>query len=353
MCYVKRMAVLSLVVWCLGGGVSFGLTAYIPHLTPHSASWASYLQVDNSNTSAASFTLTLYNNGIAVYQGTLSVNGLSEKSFLIDFQNTSLCGVITYSDPQLNFRCTYVSSGGGMAEFALTGDRFQTLGCYFSDLSSSITWKGMALTNFTSTLATLTLYAIGGGSILGSTTISINPNSKVGGLYTQWFPSINFSTIKKIVAVSNTALCGVVISGDSSNSRLLFTPASELSSFTGSAPTMDLTGTWRGTWNSLATSVITRASSGQITAQVTQQGSNLTGTLALTSTDCGNIQGIALTGTVSGNTASFNASYYCQSDLASLAFTTGVIASNTMTGTYQTNVNGAYYDHGTFTLTKY
>lgn len=62
---------------------------------------------------------------------------------------------------------------------------------------------------------------------------------------------------------------------------------------------------------------------------------------------------IDLTATVSGNTASFNGSYYCQSDCASSAFTSGVIEGNTMSGTHQTNVNGAYYDRGTFALARY
>jgi hypothetical protein len=347
---MKRLAAVALLIWCLGGGVSLALEAYIPHITPGSGDWTTYLQVDNNKLSTASFTLILYANGIQVYQANHTVNGLSES--LLQFSTlaaTADSGVISYTDAQLAFRCTYRSSAGGLAEFPLTDGRYQTLGCYFSDISSDITWKGLALANLNSTPATVRLYAIGGGSILGNTTITISPYSKALGLYTQWFPSISFSAIKKIIAASSVGLCGVVISGDATNSRLLFTAASELSSFdTGIPSAGDVSGAWVGTWHSLDTPT----DGGQLTLQATQQGSAFSGTLAISNTDCGDVQGIQMTGTVSGSNVTFSGSYNCQGDLATLAFTNGLIVGNTMSGMYQTNVNGNYYDRGTFAVVK-
>jgi hypothetical protein len=228
---IKRIVAVSSLVWCLMGGVSFAFTAYMPHITPRSDFWATYLQVDNSDTSTATFTLTLYDRGVQVFHQTYSIGALNEASLRIDFQSSYLCGIITYTEPKLNFRCTYLSSGAGMAEFTLTGDRYETLGCYFSDLSPEIDWKGIALTNFNSTSATVTLYAVGNGHTLQSTNVAINPNSKVVGTYEEWFPHLSFSAIKKIIVESNRPLCGVVISGDSTNEHLLFTAATELPSF--------------------------------------------------------------------------------------------------------------------------
>lgn len=347
---IKRLVAFALVIWCLGCGVSFGLEAYIPHITPSSGAWASYLQVDNNKLTASSFTLTLYSSGVQVYDGNHTVNGLSES--LIQFSTlapTADCGVISYTDAQLAFRCTYWSSGGGLAEFALNDGRYQTVGCYFSDISPDITWKGLAVANLNSTQATVRLYAVGGGSTLGNTTITVNPYSKVVGLYTQWFSGVSFSAIKKIIAVSSVGLCGVVISGDAINSRLLFTAGAELASFdTGSPTAGDVTGTWVGTWHSTDSPT----DGGQLTLQATQQGNAFTGTMAITDTDCGDVQGIQVTGAVSGNTATFSGSYDCQGNMASLAFTNGIIVGNAMTGTYQTNVNGNYYDRGTFAVVK-
>jgi hypothetical protein len=228
---IKRIVAVSSLVWCLMGGVSFALTVYMPHITPRSESWATYLQVDNSDNSSATFTLTLYDRGVQVFDQTYSIDGLSERSLRIDFQSSYLCGLITYYETKLNFRCTYLSSSAGMAEFTLTGNLYDTLGCYFSDISPVIDWKGIALTNFHSTTATVTLYAVGDGRTLQSTNVSINPNSKVVGTYEEWFPRISFSDIKKIIVESDRSLCGVVISGDSTNEHLLFTAATELSSF--------------------------------------------------------------------------------------------------------------------------
>lgn len=347
---IHRLAARALLLWCLSCSASFGLDAYIPHITPSSGPWASYLQVDNNKLTSASFILTLYAGGVEVYQGSHSVNGLSESII----QCAALapgadCGVINYTDTQLTFRCTYWYSGGGLAEFALNDSRYQTVGCYFSDISPDITWKGLALTNFHSTPATVHLYAIGGGSVLGNTTISINPFSKVVGLYTEWFPTLAFSAIKKIIAVSDVGLCGVVISGDAANIRLLFTAGTELASFdAGTPPTADVTGTWIGTWHSLDTPT----DRGQITLDATQQGNTFSGSLAITNTDCGNVQGISVNGTVSGTTVTFSGRYNCQGNVATLAFTNGIIVGNAMTGAYQTNLNGNYYDRGTFAVVK-
>ena len=105
------------------------------------------------------------------------------------------------------------------------------LGFYFSDFTPEVAWKAITITNMNATAADVKLYALGNSSILGCRNISIASRSKDVGLYTKWFPYVNFSDIKEIVAVSAAPLCGVSISGNGGNSFLLFTSAADAVGF--------------------------------------------------------------------------------------------------------------------------
>ena len=83
-----------------------------------------------------------------------------------------------------------------------------------------------------STPADVTLYAIGGGSILGTHTMTIAPKAKAVGIHSVWFSSLNLSQVESIVAVTgSSSLCGIAIGGDIAQTRLLFTPATPVSNF--------------------------------------------------------------------------------------------------------------------------
>ncbi len=337
----------------LAPGKSSALEVYIPHITGGTANWTDILQVDNIGLTSQTFTLTLYADSETVYQQALSVSGFSERViYPKNLAPTAEAGLITYSSSMLNFRLSYENTdGGGVAEFRLTEDAYPILGLYFSDFSSDLTWKGLCLGNLNASAATVKLYAIGSGNILGSTTITISPYSKVTGIHTKWFPSLAFGDIKKIVAVSSLNLSGLASSGDGTSSFLLFTPAAEITEFsTGAAAvtTTDITGTWSGTWRS--TDYFGESGSMVITA--VQTGNTFTATGSFGDTDCGDVSGVSLSGTVSGSTVTFDGSYDCSGNIATLGFTNGVVVGSSMAGSYLQNVNGDYYDAGTFTLTK-
>ena len=70
---------------------ALALETYIPHITGGDATWTDYLQVNNNTPSAASFTLTLYNNGTQIYSQVLSVGGLSRSQIELKVLNPK-CG---------------------------------------------------------------------------------------------------------------------------------------------------------------------------------------------------------------------------------------------------------------------
>ncbi len=208
-----------------------GYTVYIPHITGGASDWNEYIQVDNLSSAAASFTLTLYgSSGETLYSANSSVAAL-DKTILYpkSINSGAMSGMITYSEPKLNFRTTQENNiGGGVAEFRLTDDLGDALGFYFSDVVSSIGWKGMALTNFSDTTAYVSLTVYGDGGIAGIVNVSIGPKQKIVGLYGDWFPLVDFTQVQVIKAESTVptaapGFSGVAISGDLTNSLLLFT----------------------------------------------------------------------------------------------------------------------------------
>lgn len=109
------------------------------------------------------------------------------------------------------------------------------------------------------------------------------------------------------------------------------------------------TGTWTGQWISDFNEY------GSITATIVQTGAVLSGVMTVTNTDCGTLSNLALYGSVSNaNVYSFEATYNCDGDIATLEYTNGVIAADgeTMAGDYTVYVNGEYYDSGTFDVTR-
>ena len=205
---------------------------FIPHITGTGGYWQDYLQVDNNDASPSSFTLTIYDKGIQVYQDSFTVDG--QGSSLMDLKTLvpyaeSACGVITYDSELLYFRLSYEQrSGGGVAEFRLTDDLYPAIGFYFSDYIPEVSWKAIAVSNMNSIRASVKLYAVGNGGIIGCADVAIAPLSKEVGLYTKWFPEIGFDEIDAIFAVSTQDLCGVTISGNATQSFLLFTAAAEV-----------------------------------------------------------------------------------------------------------------------------
>ncbi len=325
---------------------------YMPHLTGGFADWGDFLTVDNTGLLSATVTVTLYNDdGTSVYSGSHSVSALGESVInLKQLNSTAHSGKVSYTGDTLNFRLSYVNNtGGGVAEFRLTGNQGSVLGFFFSDFESVTAWKGIALTNHGATSATVKLYAVGGGQVLGSTAdITISPYRKISGFHTAWFPALAMNQVKKIIAVSSVAtMGGIVITSDLTSSKMLFTAAVPFESFSPGDVVGDFTGTWRGEWVSDEPGY-----SGDMIAYLVQTGSQVVGTADVDDTDCGDVRKVPVTGTVTENLIAINATYNCDGHIATLAFTQGSKIRNTIYGTYQQNVDGRFYDSGTFSLVK-
>lgn len=110
----------------------------------------------------------------------------------------------------------------------------------------------------------------------------------------------------------------------------------------------DFTGSWSGSWVSGSTD------SGGIAASITQTGSNLAGNITVTKTDCGTFSNLLLTGSATGNSASFEANAICSLDQSynELEFTNGTLASNQISGTYVVYSDGDLWDAGSFTINR-
>jgi plastocyanin len=235
----KILAVLLFVfAWTLLCGKALALSTYIPHITSGENNWTDYLQINNNTPSAASFTVNLYSNGIQIYSQVLSVGGLSRSQIELKALNPNAeTGIITYTEPGLVFRVSYKNTGGGVAEFRTIDTLGSDIGFCFSDFTTFVQWKGLAIANMGTTPENVTLYAIGGsvqgsgGSILGTHTETIAPKDKIVGVHSVWF-SVDLSQIESIVAVTGSpSLCGIAISGETALSRPLFTPATVVSNF--------------------------------------------------------------------------------------------------------------------------
>ncbi len=239
---MKKFA--AIVLFVIAGtflcGNVFAYETYLPHLTSGSGLWDDYLQANNNTSTEASFTVTLYSNGAEVYSGVHAVAGLSVS--LIELKQLAPAaetGKITYDEPGLNFRLSYENTGGGVAEFKTIDTLNSAVGLYFSDFTPSVTAKGMAIANFGPETAKVGLHAVGKDAVRQVVTVQIEPNEKIVGLHTGWFPAVDFSDIESIVAVADSPyLCGIAICSDADGSHLLFTPAARVFNLNGGQPSI-------------------------------------------------------------------------------------------------------------------
>lgn len=211
-------------------------TVYLPHISGPVAGWIDYLQADNLGMTSASYTLTLYGaGGVQIYSGVQAVPARSKVALQIKnlqpgTTENALAGKITYEDSGLNFRLSqHYTTGGGVAQFGLTDTLSSKLGFFFSDFMPTLNTKGLALTNFGATAVTVTLEAVGNGSVTpASTTVTINPNEKFIKTYEDLF-NLSVSDVQVITAsTSSPTLAGVVVTSESDLGFLLFTVAAPI-----------------------------------------------------------------------------------------------------------------------------
>ena len=110
----------------------------------------------------------------------------------------------------------------------------------------------------------------------------------------------------------------------------------------------DFSGNWTGTWTD-------GSLTGDLIATITQSGTTLSGKCTVTSPmPCSTLRDIPITGTVTGNTASFQGSTVCPVDNSTFEsrYTNGVLSGNSLSGFYSIDVNGAFYDSGTYSMTR-
>ena len=210
---------------------------YIPHITSN-PEWTDYLLIDNNSAFDASYTLTLYtSSGIETYNAVHDISANSEAVLQPKtLAPTASNGIILSTNKDLFFRYFYESNNGGVAEFKLNkeGNVYTQAGFYFNSTAGLVEWKGLAITNFSNTATYITLYAYGNGGLLGTVSDGIPGNGKLVGVHTRWFPSVDIDDLKRIIVVASNnllSLGGIVICGNSDNSSLLFTNASNASGF--------------------------------------------------------------------------------------------------------------------------
>jgi hypothetical protein len=337
----KLLAVLLFVI--LGTffyGNALALDTYIPQITTGANYWTDYLQVNNNASSTATFTLTLYGStGAQIYSQPHSVGGRNRSQIELKALNSSAAtGKITYTETGLVFRVSYESQDGGVAEFKTIDSLGSNIGFYFSDFSSLVQWKGVAIANMGTTNTNVTFYVLGGGSILESHTETIAPKAKLVGndFNLSWLSGLNLSQIESIIAVADSSsLCGIAISGDTVNSRLLFTPAIPVSNFTSPGGAASVSGTWSGMGYSSQTGSL------PTTLILSQSGNSVWGTW----------DGLAVTGTVSGDQLTLRFTPFIQSGVSVTGGGSATVTGNSMSGTLWMTVASTTVN-GTFTATR-
>ena len=213
-------------------------SVYLPHLTGSSApGWTDIFQADNMGEAPASFTLTLYNAGAQVFSQAYTVAAKSKLVLNIKTQvsGTGTTGIVTYTDTALGFRYSYVSDTGGLAEFYLGGTLRSAVALYYSDFSTVLVNKGAAVANLTGASQSVTLYALGAGSVLGQYTTTIGAYGKIIGAPSTWFPALAASQVEKIIAVAGSAcLDALAIGSDATLARMVFVPGQDAYPFVSS-----------------------------------------------------------------------------------------------------------------------
>ena len=113
----------------------------------------------------------------------------------------------------------------------------------------------------------------------------------------------------------------------------------------------DFAGYWAGTWYESSP----QTDSGALNFTITQSGSELTGTVNAYGTDCNDFTGLSLSGTVTDDVASIEASAYCSMNgqTYSLEYTNGTLSGNTFEGNYTVrNPGGSTNSSGTILVTR-
>jgi uncharacterized protein (TIGR03437 family) len=109
-------------------------------------------------------------------------------------------------------------------------------------------------------------------------------------------------------------------------------------------PTASLTGTWTGAWGSIPVP----SAYGPLSATLTQTGTGVTGTVTLTDSPCFTVGSVS--GSITGDTVSFNGSFPVQQQVAFSA--TLDSSANSLTGTYEVSTGACLGDFGVFTAKK-
>lgn len=321
----------------------------IPHLTAENTAWGSFIQADNLDATSQTFTLTLFRDGEQVFTQEYTIAGLERQIInLSEIAPNGVCGKIEYQSANLLFRLSYESfNGGGLAEFALDGDTSKELSFLFSDFSTSIEWKGIAIANLSDQEVNGTLYALGTTAVLDQTNITVPAKTRIRGVHSSYFPDLTFQEVKRFVLVAEEPLSGISISGDFPSGKLLFTKALGIQDFT--APPPSYLGTWTGAWQSTEDTAKTGNS---VLKVLTQDGDDFTGTLDIYNTDCGDVLDLVVAGTVVDNVFDFEIAFTCIAFPVTIHFFEGVLGNDTITGKYEQTLSGDFHDRGTFSLTR-
>lgn len=118
------------------------------------------------------------------------------------------------------------------------------------------------------------------------------------------------------------------------------------------AQTPDFSGNWEGSWYSNWDS-----DSGGLSATIYQAGTSLSGTVSVRGTDCPVDPDfldlpIHAGASVVGDRASFRVSSYCDVYYVEVSITNATVSGNTMSGNYETLLDGDTDDQGTFILDR-
>lgn len=230
---VKRSMILAVAILVMSISNLYALDVYIPHISAGANDWTDYLQANNTDVFASSFTLTLYAGGVAVYSQSHNVPGLTRLEIdLKALSSTAETGVVTYQASGLHFKFSTQNEGGGLAEFSLSSSLGSTVAFQYSDFTDSIVTKGAVVANFSNSNLSVKLYAIGAGIVFDSYSAEIDPYGKLMGVHSDWFPEVPFFLLEQVLVVSQSStLAGFVICGDADLSHLLFAQAAVADDF--------------------------------------------------------------------------------------------------------------------------
>ncbi|MCK4467745.1 MAG: hypothetical protein KAU60_05275 [Desulfobacterales bacterium] len=226
--------------YAIFGSTALAMEYNIAHITKGADGWQDYLIVDNMGDATETFDVVLYNAGTQVITQPYAIASMASRTIdLKQLESQADCGCVVVPNTTtllngitfLRFRLLYKSDADGICEFELSPmNKSQLVFNFSNDFPSIIEWKGLAVMNTdTTTSAPISLYAIyGNGNLSLPVTSTVPANGKLVGFHSDWFPSIAVDDIKSIIISSvSSSLCGICISGDYANSKLLFTQAGD------------------------------------------------------------------------------------------------------------------------------